>query len=135
MAVTPTPKPTPAEPLNPAAQAIAGWAAPLPPAVAYSGGADSTALLLACAARWPGQVSAIHIHHGLQAAADSFARHCESVCAALGVPLQVVRVDARHAPGESPEDAARKAGLGVVADAKAELPRDFRRRHGPCLLP
>ncbi len=33
------------------------------------------------------------------------------------------------------EDAARKAGLGVVADAAAELPRDFRRRHGPCHLP
>lgn len=33
------------------------------------------------------------------------------------------------------EDAARKAGLGVVADAAAELPRDFRRRHGPCPLP
>lgn len=33
------------------------------------------------------------------------------------------------------EEASRKAGLGVVADAAAELPRDFRRRHGPCPLP
>jgi micrococcal nuclease len=33
------------------------------------------------------------------------------------------------------EDAARRAGLGVVAEAGAELPRDFRRRHGPCPLP
>jgi tRNA(Ile)-lysidine synthase len=97
--------------------ALDGWAADLPLAVAYSGGADSTALLLACAARWPGQVNAIHIHHGLQAAADGFARHCESVCAALGVPLQVVQVDARHAPGESPEDAARKARYQALADA------------------
>jgi endonuclease YncB( thermonuclease family) len=32
------------------------------------------------------------------------------------------------------EEAARKAGLGVVADTAAELPRDFRRRHGPCPL-
>lgn len=30
------------------------------------------------------------------------------------------------------EEASRKAGLGVVADASAELPRDFRRRHGGC---
>ncbi|NDB00392.1 MAG: tRNA(Ile)-lysidine synthetase, partial [Betaproteobacteria bacterium] len=30
----------------------------LPLAVAYSGGADSTALLLACADKWPGQVHA-----------------------------------------------------------------------------
>ncbi len=117
MAVTPTPRPTPAESLNPAAGALSGWAAQLPLAVAYSGGADSTALLLACAARWPGQISAIHIHHGLQAAADGFARHCESVCAALGVPLQVVHVDARHAGGESPEDAARKARYSALAAA------------------
>lgn len=81
----------------------------LPLAVAYSGGADSTALLLACAERWPGQVSAIHIHHGLQAAADGFEQHCRALCARLGVPLQVLRVDARPAPGQSPEDAARSA--------------------------
>lgn len=81
----------------------------LPLAVAYSGGADSTALLLACADKWPGQVRAVHVHHGLQAAADGFASHCEAVCAQLHVPLRVVRVMARHAPGDSPEDAARKA--------------------------
>lgn len=81
----------------------------LPMAVAYSGGADSTALLLACAEKWPGQVRAVHVHHGLQAAADAFANRCEAVCAQLQVPLQVVRVRAGHAPGESPEDAARKA--------------------------
>lgn len=81
----------------------------LPLAVAFSGGADSTALLLACAERWPGQVQAVHIHHGLQAAADDFVRHCEAFCAGLQVPLQVLRVQAQPAPGESPEDAARKA--------------------------
>ena len=81
----------------------------LPVAVAYSGGADSTALLLACAEKWPGHVVAIHIHHGLQAAADGFAAHCETVCAGLGVPLRVSRVDGRPAPGQSPEDAARRA--------------------------
>lgn len=81
----------------------------LPLAVAYSGGADSTALLLACAEKWPGQVRAVHVHHGLQTAADAFANHCEAACAQLQVPLQVVRVQAGHAPGESPEDAARKA--------------------------
>lgn len=81
----------------------------LPLAVAYSGGADSTALLLACADRWPGQVHAFHVHHGLQAAADDFERHCQQVCQAARVPLHVHRVDARHAPGQSPEDAARRA--------------------------
>lgn len=81
----------------------------LPLAVGLSGGADSTALLLGCAERWPGQVRAIHVHHGLQGAADAFERHCVDLCARLQVPLQVQRVDARHAPGQSPEDAARIA--------------------------
>lgn len=81
----------------------------LPLAVGLSGGADSTALLLACAERWPGQVQAIHVHHGLQAAADGFEQHCRALCARLQVPLAVQRVDARAAPGQSPEDAARRA--------------------------
>lgn len=118
MAVSSTPRPTP----SPAAgsptrgatcawpavsQALAAFDPALPLAVALSGGADSTALLLACARRWPGQMVAIHVHHGLQDAADDFERHCVALCAGLGVPLIVRRVDARHAAGQSPEDAAR----------------------------
>lgn len=89
--------------------AIMAFAPTLPLAVGLSGGADSTALLLACARRWPGQVQAIHVHHGLQAAADGFEQHCVALCQSLGVPLWVERLDARHAPGQSPEDAARQA--------------------------
>ena len=90
-------------------RAMAEFEPALPLAVAYSGGADSTALLLACAGKWPGQVVAMHVHHGLQAAADDFARHCQRVCDSLSVPLQVSKLDARHARGESPEAAARQA--------------------------
>lgn len=89
--------------------AINRFSPALPLAVAFSGGPDSTALLLACAQKWPGQVSAIHIHHGLQAAGDDFERHCQAFCARSGVPLVVQRVDGRHAAGQSPEDAARRA--------------------------
>lgn len=88
----------------------------LPLAVAYSGGADSGALLLACAQKWPAQVSAIHIHHGLQAAADDFEHHCRRYCSHLGVPLIVRRVDARPAVGQSPEDAARRARYEAFRD-------------------
>lgn len=100
--------------------AMAAFAPALPLAVGLSGGADSTALLLACAGRWPGQVHAFHVHHGLQAAADGFERHCADLCQRQGVPLQVARVDARPAPGQSPEDTARRmryeafAGLAQV---------------------
>jgi tRNA(Ile)-lysidine synthase len=97
--------------------AIAGFEPPLPAAVALSGGADSTALLLACAGRWPGHISAIHIHHGLQAAADSFEIHCRALCELLRVPLSVHRIDARHARGESPEEAARMARYMALADS------------------
>ena len=100
---------------NPADHALASWAAPLPFAVAYSGGADSTALLHAAVSRWPGQVHALHVHHGLQGAADEFEAHCTAICLALGVPLHVGRIDARHAPGESPEDAARRARYVTLA--------------------
>lgn len=90
-------------------QAIAAFEPAVPMAVAYSGGADSTALLLACVRKWPGQVTAVHVHHGLQAAGDDFERHCQRVCGALDVPLWVQKVDARHTAGESPEAAARHA--------------------------
>jgi micrococcal nuclease len=33
------------------------------------------------------------------------------------------------------EDAARRARRGLFQEAQAELPRDFRRRHGPCVNP
>lgn len=98
-------------------QALAHLAPPLPLAVGYSGGADSTALLHLAARLWPGQVRALHVHHGLQAAADGFARHCVATCAALGVPLSVLRIDARHAPGESPEAAAREGRYRALAGA------------------
>ncbi|MDZ4123189.1 MAG: ATP-binding protein, partial [Hydrogenophaga sp.] len=74
-----------AAPANPCEQALARWCercAPLPlkVAVAYSAGADSTALLLAAHQRWPGQVVAMHVHHGLQAAADDFELHSRRFC-------------------------------------------------------
>lgn len=89
----------------------------LPLAVGFSGGADSTALLVACAKKWPGQVRAIHVHHGLQAAADHFEWHCRKVCAELGVALLVLHVNASAAPGESPEAAARAARYAAFARA------------------
>ena len=108
---------------NPAWRALDDWTASAETSepttflgIAYSGGADSTALLHAAAHRWPGRVQALHVHHGLQAAADDFQRHCAAACAALDVPLHTGRVDARHRPGESPEDAARRARYLTLAD-------------------
>ena len=99
-------------------QARHAWSGSL--AVAYSGGADSSALLRAAAQLWPGHLQAIHIHHGLQAAADGFAQECQQVCDALAVPLTVVRVNAQARPGQSPEDAARTARYLALARAAQE---------------
>lgn len=125
MAASPTPRPTPARAAtgagsNPALAPLKACQPPLPLAVAFSGGADSTALLHAAAQLWPGRVSAIHVHHGLQEAADAFASHCQERCTALGVVLEQVRVHARHEPGESPEDAARRARYLALAGAAKE---------------
>ena len=102
---------------TPPALSLDHFSPALPIAVALSGGADSMALLLACCQRWPGQVRAIHVHHGLQAAADDFARHCERWCERWRVPLQVVRTDARADQGQSPEEAARNARYRAIAQA------------------
>ncbi|WP_085581405.1 MULTISPECIES: tRNA lysidine(34) synthetase TilS [unclassified Pseudomonas] len=79
--------------------------------IAFSGGLDSTVLLhllarLAKTETLP-PLSALHVHHGLQAAAEAWPEHCRAFCDALGVPLRVVRVQVR--PGASLERAARDA--------------------------
>ena len=102
-------------------QAIAGFNPALPLAVALSGGADSVALIVACAEKWPGQVRAVHINHGLQAAASLFEDYCCTLCQRLNVPLQVQAVDASKQLGQSPEDAARQArymAFSALAPAK-----------------
>jgi tRNA(Ile)-lysidine synthase len=101
-------------------QAVATFDPPLPLAIAFSGGADSSALLLACHARWPGQVRAIHVHHGLQEAADGFQVHCEKLCAQHAIALKVCKIDARHESGQSPEDAARQGRYRALIDAATQ---------------
>jgi tRNA(Ile)-lysidine synthase len=76
--------------------------------VAFSGGRDSTVLLHALLQTGVGVVVALHVHHGLQAAADDWAAHCESVCAAWNVPLRILRVQVQ-AKGKGLESAARAA--------------------------
>lgn len=95
--------------------------------VAFSGGLDSTVLLhllaqLAAREALP-PISAIHVHHGLQAVADAWPEHCQCLCDSLGVPLLVkaVQVDGRA----SLERAAREARYAAFTAALEE---------GDCLL-
>jgi tRNA(Ile)-lysidine synthase len=80
--------------------------------IAYSGGLDSHVLLHAAAGLRPrlgAELRAVHCHHGLQPAADAWVAHCEQVCAALGVALDVEYLRLAPAVGESLEAVARDA--------------------------
>lgn len=89
---------------------------PPPPAAAYvlawSGGRDSTVLLHALrAAGLP--LRAVHVHHGLQAAAERFETHCRALARAWDIPLEVRRVQALAA-GQGLEAAARTARYAAL---------------------
>jgi len=69
--------------------------------VGYSGGLDSRVLLEAVTmARQHGlslgesvpKIEALHVHHGLDPAADQWALHCQQVCDQLLVDLEVINV-------------------------------------------
>jgi tRNA(Ile)-lysidine synthase len=93
-----------------------GYSPALPVGVAFSGGADSLALLLLCVQRWGAQrVVALHVNHQLQAAASDFEAHARAQAQALGVVCAVLHVDARAAAGDSPEAAARNARYKALA--------------------
>ena len=86
--------------------------------VGYSGGLDSTALLHLLAttpALRARGVRALHVHHGLQAAADDWAAHCIRVCDTFDLPCEVIRVDVPRDAGQGLEAAARAARRDAFA--------------------
>jgi tRNA(Ile)-lysidine synthase len=87
--------------------------------VAYSGGADSTALLglLAELPQVKPRLRAVHIDHGLHADSRSWARVCRAGCRALGVPLTSRRLDLPRARGQSLEAVARTGRYAALAAA------------------
>ncbi len=93
--------------------------------LAYSGGPDSTALLdLACRLRDRGHPAfrsllAVHVHHGLQDAADAWAKHCLEQCAERGIECVVHRV-AVTAQARGVEAAARDARYRALIAAARE---------------
>lgn len=87
--------------------------------LAYSGGGDSTALLHAL---WRMQrelqtfeLRAVHVHHGLQAPADDWARRCAARCEQWQIPFRVLHVQVADA-GQGIEAAARAARYAALAE-------------------
>jgi len=89
--------------------------------IAYSGGVDSHVLLHLCASlpEFRDKITAVHVHHGLQAQAEAWGRHCLKVAESYGVAFTLVRVNAAAKPGQSPEEAARDARYQALQSAIA----------------
>ena len=108
----------PRERLHPA---VVAWTARSPArarwAVAFSGGADSLALLLLVWAHWPerrGRLVALHFNHRLRGrAANADEKFCGRVCTALGVKF--VRGAWAEARPDASEGEARVARLAFFA--------------------
>ena len=92
-------------------------------AVAVSGGRDSMALLH-CTARAAAalgiDVVALHVHHGLQADADAWARLVEQTCQRWSVHFAMQRLEGQPSKGDSVEAWARRGRyLALAAMARA----------------
>ena len=93
-----------------------------PIAVAFSGGLDSTVLLDACcqvvgAAR----VVALHVHHGLQPAAEGWPEACRREAERLGAGFQVLRAVGAPARGDSIEAWARTERYRLLFEAATSI--------------
>jgi tRNA(Ile)-lysidine synthase len=91
--------------------------------VGLSGGLDSTVLLhllhrMQRKAPQEFSLSAMHVHHGLQPAADDFVAACERLCKSLALPLLVARVavDPQEIADLGLEAAARRHRYQAIAE-------------------
>src|SRR6187402_2964994 len=85
--------------------------------VGFSGGADSTALLLALhqlAKELGCSITAVHFNHGLQDQANDWQEFCQHFCRQLQIPLQVHTLELTVKQDTSPETMARIARYAVI---------------------
>ena len=92
--------------------------------VGVSGGADSLALVAACAAEARGRsdldILAVIIDHGLQAATAAVARDTAALLTSWGISTRVVPVEVQPT-GTGPEDAARQVRHRVLREIGVEV--------------
>lgn len=103
-------------------------------AVAYSGGRDSTALLhatLTATAPLGVSVLALHVHHGLNAAADAWLSHCRRTCEDLAAAGHRIRFESRRLTGRPPPGASVEAW---ARDGRYAALAEMARRAGASLV-
>ena len=81
-----------------------------------SGGCDSVVLLHILSRLGLGNVSAIHVHHGLSPNADAWAEFCAGYCERLAIPLTIRNVTVDASSGLGLEAAARAARYAAFAE-------------------
>ena len=81
--------------------------------MSLSGGADSTALLVAATRVFVASVRALHANHRLHKQSDEWAVHCQDLCASLQVEIAVAEL---------------KVGKGNLEAAAREARYEFFRR-------
>jgi tRNA(Ile)-lysidine synthase len=108
--------------LDTAVGALPGRADRIRLCVGLSGGLDSSVLLAAASEigraqpdRW--SVRALHVDHALQPDSARWGRASRELAAAFSVDFEERRVDARGAPGQSPEAVARAARYAAFREA------------------
>jgi len=87
--------------------------------VGFSGGADSTALLLALQRsrnHLTTPIHAIHFHHGLNPGADSWLDHCRDFCRTRDIPFSSRNLKIQPSGGISTEEESRNCRYQAVAD-------------------
>lgn len=90
--------------------------------IAFSGGVDSRVLLELCADLLPKErLLALHIDHRLNPNSGQWADRCRTLCAGLGVSLQVIAVDPRSASEADLRDARYRAFLSVLQEGDCLL--------------
>ncbi|RFC37768.1 MAG: tRNA(Ile)-lysidine synthase [Candidatus Nitrotoga sp. SPKER] len=89
-----------------------------------SGGVDSVVLLhllkrLSLRCSW--QLSALHVHHGINPQADAWAVFCADLCALYGISLQVQHIDIAPLRSLGIEAAARKLRHAALAQQQVDF--------------
>lgn len=88
--------------------------------IAYSGGLDSHVLLHAMYSlrkNYPEmQLTAVHVHHGLSANANIWAKHCRQICQSLSIDCVVKKIKIEKNSEYSLEEVARTERYQVLAE-------------------
>ncbi len=85
--------------------------------LAYSGGVDSTALVLAMHQiqdRLSAPLLVVHVNHGLHAEANLWAERCQTLCSQLELPFQLVHTQLSDASRKGLEARAREARYAAL---------------------